>query len=412
MNRFEWLIAGRYVFSRKRINLINIISVISIAGMTVGVASLIVVLSVFNGFSTLVGSLLKGLDPDIRIESATGDRLSVSDSVLIQALREEKSIVLSAPFIEEKGLLVRGQNHQVAWLYGMDDSLFKKMVSLDLHMVAGLQNVAGNEQDQRGMVMGIALADQLDAMVHDTIAVLSPVGLDKVFTQMQAPRTKRLQMTGMYQVQRVYDIGFSYISFEAAADLFRYRDEMTGVAIRLSPEADAADVKERLQSRLGSDYEIRTWYDLRRNMYSIMQLEKWGAYFILTLLIVIAAFNVVGTLMMTVLEKRRDIGILMSMGSSREQIYRIFLNQGLLVGLSGVGMGSLLGYGVVWLQQLTGWYKIPNSENFIIDSFPVAVEWTDFLAVTSISLLLAVLSAIYPARMATRLDPIEAIRYE
>lgn len=411
MKSFEWLVSSRYVFSKKRISLIGIISKISIVGVTVGVAALIVVLSVFNGFSSLVEGLLKGVDPDIRIEATDKKSLPEGDSLLFSILKSIPEISLVSRFTEGKALLTYDNKNQVAWLHGVEDSLFGRMTKLDQHIVMGSSALTAKEGN-KGILLGIALSDKLGAIEGASVAIISPVGLDKVFTQMQTPRTRRFEVTGIFSVQRVYDIGFSYASYAAVQDLFQMNGKMTGVEIQLTPGADAAEVKEKLQEKLGNAYWVQTWYDLRREMYSIMKLEKWGAYIILALIIIIAAFNIVGTLMMTVLEKRRDIGVLMAMGTSRKQIYRIFLKQGLIVGFSGVIIGSILGYGIVFLQMKTGFYRIPNAESFIVDAFPVAVEWVDFFATTAMALVLTSLSAIYPARMAAALDPVDAIRYE
>ncbi|MCK6600418.1 MAG: FtsX-like permease family protein [Bacteroidetes bacterium] len=411
MNSFEWMMALRYVFSKKRITLIGIISKISITGVTVGVAALIVVLSVFNGFSALVEGLLKGVDPDIRIEASDKRYLAEEDSVLFSVLKEIPEISLVSRFAEGKALLTHDNENQVAWVHGVEDSLFNRMTRLDDHLVMGKSRFR-SETGEKGILVGIGLSDKLSAIEGATIAAISPVGLDKVFTQMQTPRTRRFEVTGVFSVQRVYDVGFAYASFEDVQDLFQLPGKMSGVELRLIPGADAGKIKEILSEKLGKGYWVQTWYDLRREMYSIMKLEKWGAYLILALIIIIAAFNIVGTLTMTVLEKRRDIGVLMAMGTSRQQIYRIFLKQGLIVGFSGVLIGSLLGYGVVFLQMTTGFYQIPNSQSFLVDAFPVSVEWVDFLATTAMALLLTSVSAIYPARLASSLDPVEAIRYE
>lgn len=415
MSQFEWMIAKRYVFSKKRIQLIGIISKISIVGVTVGVAALIVVLSVFNGFSSLVQQLLKGVDPDIRIEAADQSTLAENDSLLWSILKNHPEVKIASRFVEAKAVLAFENKTQVAYIHGVEADKFNEFSQIPEHTQMGVPDLKGDSEEEneyRGMLIGIGIADKLGIPSNVTISVISPVGLDRVFTQMQSPRVRELKVTGIYSVQRAYDIGFSYVEYGRAQDIFRIPGQMTGVELRLNPGVSVEDFKETLQKSLGNKYWVQTWYDLRREMYSVMQLEKWGAYLILALIIVVAAFNSIGTLMMTVIEKRKDIGVLMAMGASREQIYRIFLRQGWMVGVAGVIIGSVLGYGIVFLQLSTGFYKIPNAASFIIDAFPVAVEWSDFFATTAMALVLTSVSAIYPARAASKLLPVEAIRYE
>lgn len=413
MKSFEWLVSSRYVFSKKRINLITVISSISIIGVTTGVAALIVVLSVFNGFLSLVEGLLKGVDPDIRIESSDRNSLSESDSLLFSILVKRSDIELYSKYIEGKTILSFENKNQVSYLHGIDTVKFGQMTKVQNHVVMGRYSFSSTDSSvQNGLVMGVGLGDKLGVSTGATIAAISPVGLEKVFTQMTAPRVKRFKVNAVFSIQKAFDTGVAYADYSVVQDLFKLGGKMTGIEIRLKKDADAEKVKSELQKALGEKYWVQSWYDLRREMYTVMRLEKWGAYIILTLIIVVAAFNIVGTLLMTVLEKKRDIGILRSMGASKDQVYSIFLKQGLIVGVSGVIAGSIIGYGIVFLQMKFGFYKIPNAESFIIDSFPVTAEWTDFFAVTSVALILTVLSAIYPAKKASELNPVENIRWE
>lgn len=410
---FEWLVSSRYVFSKKRISLISIISSISIVGVTTGVAALIIVLSVFNGFLSLVEGLLKGVDPDIRIEAADKKTLDENDSLLFAVLGSHSDIKIYSKYAEGKAILSNENKNQVAYIHGVDTTVFPQMTKIQNHIVIGNYSYTSTDSVVRyGIIMGIGLGDKLGVSPKTEIAAISPVGLEKVFTQMTAPRIRRFQVNGVYSIQKAYDSGIAYADYSAVQDLFKMNGQMSGVEIRLKDGADAEVVKEQLQKLLGEKYWVQSWYDLRREMYTVMKLEKWGAYIVLTLIIVVAAFNIIGTLLMTVLEKKRDIGIMRAMGANQHQIFSIFLKQGLIVGLSGVVMGSIIGYGIVYLQMTYGFYKIPNAESFIVDAFPVHVEWLDFFAVTCVALILTVVSAIYPAKKASQLQPVDNIRWE
>lgn len=382
-------------------------------GITTGVAALIVVLSVFNGFLSLVEGLLKGVDPDIRIEAVNKKMLDENDSLLFKVLDSQKEILMYSRYIEGKTILSNDNKNQVAYIHGIDTVMFPKMTNIENHLVMGHYSYSSTDSVVRyGMIMGVGLADKLGLSPNDRIAAISPIGLEKVYTQMTAPRVRRFQVNGVYSIQKAYDSGIAYADYSVVQDLFKMNGQMSGVEIRLQKNTDVDVVKEKLQHLLGDTYWVQSWYDLRREMYTVMKMEKWGAYIVLALIIVVAAFNMVGTLLMTVIEKKRDIGIIRAMGADRKQVYSIFLRQGLIVGLSGVVMGSIIGYGIVFLQQTFGFYKIPNAESFIIDAFPVQIQWQDFFAVTLIALILTVASAIYPAKKAGELNPIENIRWE
>jgi len=201
------------------------------------------------------------------------------------------------------------------------------------------------------------------------------------------------------------------VALEEAQRLFRMQGEVTGVELRLRDLDDAERVKAALERQLDpAAVRVQTWYDLQRALYDVMRLEKWGASFILGLIVVVAAFNIVGSLTMIVIEKRRDLGALRAMGATRRDIRRIFLLEGLLVGVTGAGLGLAVGLGLALLQQATGFVPLADAEAFIINAYPISIRWLDVALVAGLSVALCVGAALYPAARAAAQEPAEAVR--
>jgi lipoprotein-releasing system permease protein len=215
---------------------------------------------------------------------------------------------------------------------------------------------------------------------------------------------------GLYELEPVYDASHVFIELGEAQRLFRMAGEVSGVELRLDDLERAAAVKAALQQRLGPDVRVQTWYDLQRSLYDVMRLEKWGASFVLALIIVVAAFNIVGSLTMIVIEKRRDLGALQAMGASRRDVRRIFLLEGVLVGAIGSGVGLALGLGLALAQQHFGLVPLAGAESFIIDAYPVAVRAWDVVLVVVVAVGLCAAASVYPAARASAVEPAQAVR--
>lgn len=389
---------------------INIITYVSVVGITVGVAALLVVLSVFNGFNSVVTNVLVGFDPHVKITPARGKSVSLSDS-LIQILEREKRIVAWSPFIASKALLMTAQVNRVVFVKGVVDSMVGSVSGVRDRIVLG-DLVFHDTQGSDGIVLGMGLADRMSATVGSELTLVSPVGVDAMLLQFGQPLMKKCTVEGIYDsYNKDYDTHYAFISLEAAQKLFDYRNEVSGVELRLRNINDAEIVKSTLQSELGSNYTISTWYDLHRDLYSVMKIERWVAYLILCLIVGVATFNVLGSLTMGVIEKRRDIGILKSLGATKRSIMRVFMFEGLLVGTIGTFLGLFIGFVVCYLQITYQLFPLDPTV-YIIPSIPVEIRWTDFLAVSGASMLLSTIASLYPAIRAAKLQPVEAIRWE
>ena len=412
------LLARRYLMARHQVTLIAVITGISVLGVAVGVAALIVVLSVMNGFYRVVRDLLVSVDPHVRIVSTTPGGLAVDDS-LEQYLRGLPHVAEVTAYVEGKALLLyegEGEVNKVVIVRGVEPEALEAMGAARVFGSVDLQRREGRP----GILVGMPLARRLGLLPASStepasqVGLLSAPALEQLLTQPLAPPPLiRFEVRGLYQLTSGYDESHVFVALEEAQRLFRMGDRVDGVALRLDDVAHAAALKALLEQQLDTTrYRVQTWYDLQRGLYDVMRLEKWGASLILALIVVVAAFSIVGALTMVVIEKRRDIGVLQAMGLSRKRVRQVFLLAGLLIGVAGAGLGLLLGVGLALLQQHFQLVPLPGAEAFLIHAYPVAIEITDLLGITLAALVLCVLAALYPAARAAAIEPAQAVHLD
>lgn len=407
--KLEQAIALRYLKSKRKVGFVTVISFISIVGVTIGVAALVIVLSVFNGFNGLVTSILTEFDPHLRVE-----RLSPGDQAdydrLSFFLSSDSDVQGFAPFVSGKALIVSRNMNRVINVKGLDETLVDKVSGLRDKLVLGELDFQARHGS--GMVIGLTLADRLGVVVGDTLSVVSPAGSEFALLQIGQPLIRRFVVSGIYESNnKEYDAYYAYVGLDAGRALFSLGNQVQGVEIRLSDINVTSQFEGRMRTNFGSDYRILTWYDLHRELYSVMQIERWMAYVILCMIVGVASFNLLGSLTMSVIEKTRDIGILKTMGATREMIQKIFMNQGLFVGILGSLFGVLLGVLVVYLQQ--EFHLVPLDPTvYIIPAIPVELHVMDLILVSLTGIGLCSVAAYYPARRAAALVPVEAIRWE
>lgn len=405
----EYFIARRYLFSKKRINFITIISIISIIGVTIGVAAMIIVLSVFNGFNSKVTSLLVAFDPHIRIESKSSTQLS--EYKTLEEKINKYDVKSSSPFTLNKGLASTMDITKAIYIKGIDEKKYGEVSGLEQSTVLGELNLQ-NKGDIGGIVLGRTLAGELRSLEGDTVTLVSTVGLEKSLTQFVEPLTKKFIVRGIFESDnKEYDSKYAFISLGNSQELFDLGGNVNGVDIRLNDIKSSEGVKEELMHELGNEYNILTWYDLHADFYSLMNIERWTSFSILSLIIVVASFNILTSLTMTVIEKKRDIGILKAMGATEKMIKRIFLYEGITVGLIGMVVGSLLGLLTILGQIEFKFYQL-DPLRYAVDSLPVELRVMDFIAVPLAAFLLCFLASVYPAYKAAKSDPIKSIRWE
>lgn len=406
--RYERFIAKRYLVSKHKINFITIISIISITGITIGVAALIIVLSVFNGFGSLVTSYLMSLDPHIRI-NATSEAGEKSLPKLAGSLDSIDDVKAYSAYVEGKVLAYNKGLTQVVNLKGIEKNSINNVYMLNENIVDGEDKFS----DISSVFIGLPLADKMRVMAGDTLILISPLNIEQAITQLSLPLSKTFIVAGVFiSKNNEYDESYIFSDLKDAQYLFGYKNNFQGYDIRLNDIDESNAVKTQLVSKLDqNNFSVNTWYDFHKELYSVMQIERWTAYIILSLIIAVATFNILGSLSMSVIEKKRDIGILRSIGATEKSILKIFMFEGLLIGIIGTLLGVLIGYAVCYIQIKYNIYPLDPSQ-YKIDSLPIEIRISDFFFISFASMLLSFLASLYPAKKAAKVNPISAIKWE
>jgi lipoprotein-releasing system permease protein len=406
---FRYFIALRYLLSKKEAGFITVISLISIIGVMVGVAALIIVLSVFNGFNSIVTDILVNFDPHVRIQLNERTRPG-DEKALKQFLAEQKNISGSGRFVSGKVMIVSKNQSKVVFIRGMDDASIERVSGLKQKMVLGTLNF--KDSTKNDLVLGFSLADKLGVVTEDTVWMISPAGSAQALLGMGAPIVRSFRIAGMYESNnKEYDGSYGYMSLASAQRLLQLDNDVHGYELRLTSLADADAMKEAIVARFGDRFDVQTWYDLHKDLYSVMKIERWTAFIILCLIVAVASFNLLGSMTMSVIEKTRDIGILKTMGATNVDIIAIFRFEGALVGIVGILAGTALGLLVCWLQVQFHLFPLDPTV-YIIPAIPIEIRLTDFIAITAATMVLCYSAAVYPAYRAASLQPSEAIRWE
>ncbi len=262
------------------------------------------------------------------------------------------------------------------------------------------------------MVIGLSLSDRLAAITGDEMMIISPYGFQSALSGIGTPQSMKFRVTGIFESNnKEYDANYAYTSIRSAQRLFNLENKISGVELRLNDLSDAESVKEDLVRSFSSEYTISTWYDLHKTLYVVMNVERWLAYILLSLIIVVASFNMLGSLTMGVIEKKRDIAVLKSMGMTSRRLIRLFMFEGMLIGLAGTALGMIIGSVVLFLQIKYHLFPLDTTV-YIIPAIPVEIRWTDFISIAAASLGCSWLAAYYPAKRAASTLPAEALRWE
>ena len=387
----------------------TIISFISVVGVTIGVAALVIVLSVFNGFGGLVTSILVNFDPHVRVEFPEKAAAPTYEPVL-KYTRTRSELQGISVFAVGKAVVVSRNLNRVINVKGVEADKIGTVSGLGERIVLGSLDFTGPKRN--GIVLGMALADRLGTVVGDTVSVVSLAGSETALLQLGQPLIRRFQVIAIYESNnKDYDSYYAFVSLPAAQSLLEMGSAVSGVEIRLRSINESDRFKSLLLKEFGDRFRVLTWYDLHRDLYSVMTIERWMAYIILSLIIGVASFNLLGSLTMSVLEKTRDVGILKTMGATNRSIIKIFMFEGILVGVVGSVLGLLLGLLVVWLQSQYHLFPLDPSV-YIIPAIPVEVHVIDLITIAVTAIALCSLAALYPAKRAASFIPVEAIRWE
>ncbi|KJV28362.1 cell division protein FtsX [Aquitalea magnusonii] len=411
---FELLIGLRYLRAKRRNGFISFISLISIVGIALGVAALIIVLSVMNGFQKEIRGRILSVASHVEISAFDG-RLPQWQSVAKVAERDSH-VLAAAPFVNGQGLFSAYGNVRGGLVRGIEPVLEDKVVDVGRHMVRG--KLEALQPGSFGIVLGVELARQLNVGMGDKVTLFTPEGT--VTPAGMIPRYKQFTVIGIFKVDMFeYDASLAMIHLQDAQVLSRLGNTVSGVRLKLDDPMLAPLVKANLQQALGQQDQVTDWTDTNANYFRAVQIEKRMMTIILTLIVAVAAFNLVSTLVMVVTDKQADIAILRTLGAAPSSIMKIFMIQGSVAGVSGtlagVAGGVLVALNldviVPLIERVLG-TKLLSSEVYMIDYLPSDVQLGDVSTITVIALLLALLATIYPSWRAARTQPAEALRYE
>ncbi len=410
MMDFEFFIARRYLFSKRKVKFVSVINFVSILGITVGAAALLVIMSVFNGFTGVVSNVLVSFDPHLRIEKKGG--LSLVEMQRIEGqLRANKNVRAFSPFVSGKALIFSKSFDRAIALRGVDENTIGRASGITDKIVLGSFDFR-DSVEVGSIVLGLTLADRLGVVVGSEVGIATPTMMASALTPFGSVPVTKFRVSGIYESNnKDYDANYAYVSLQTAQRLFRMENVVSGIDVRLRNIKESEDTKEDIDALISSNYQISTWYDLHKDLYSVMKIERWVAFILLCLIVIVASFNLLGSMTMSVIEKRRDLGVLRSMGATRQAITRIFIWEGITVGILGAVFGVALSLILLFLQIRFQLFPLDQTV-YIIPAIPVEIQIADFLVVVVAVLLFSIAAAYYPARRAARVDPLKSIRWE
>jgi lipoprotein-releasing system permease protein len=408
--RFECFVALRYLFARRGQAFISVISWISVAGVALGVASLIVVMGVMNGFTTDLRDKIIGMASHAVIYSTEGQ--FEEDPEVTKRIGEAPGIAALTPFIHSGVLLSSRLGGSGVYLRGVDPRRAEKVLGGLKKMTQGQVADLDSGEGLPGIIIGEALAEKLGTWIGSRINVMSPTGQQSAagFT----PLIKPFRVVGLFRIGLAdYDSALAFVNLRNARDILGRPDKfITGIEVAVDDVDEVAPILNKALALAGDPgLYFRTWQEMNANLFAALKLEKSAMAIILTLVVLVGSFSIITALVMLVMEKKRDIAVLMSMGATRAMVRGIFRIQGLIIGFMGTSLGFMLGLAVCYLLKQYKFIELPKGV-YSLDYLPVLLHWTDMVLTGTCSMLLCFLATIYPARQAAGLEPAEALRQE
>ncbi|HIN60158.1 MAG TPA: lipoprotein-releasing ABC transporter permease subunit [Gammaproteobacteria bacterium] len=410
----ELQIGLRYTRAKRRDQFISFISLISVLGIVIGVWALITVLSIMNGFERELRERILAVASHVTITSFRGELTDWPR--LSERVEQAAEVVGQAPFILGQGMIVKGPTVSGALIRGIVPNREANVSTVLENLTAG--DVAALVPRDWNIIIGSALASKLDVVLGDKVTVVAPKG--QVTPAGLLPRLKRFRVAGIFELGMYeYDSALALIHIEDAARLFRTEGRATGLRLKLKNVYDAPRVRQKLTELLGSGVGITDWTREHSNLFRALKIEKRVMFIILLLIVAVAAFNIVSTLIMVVADKEADVAILRTLGISPLSVMGIFVVQGVMIGITGTLIGT--GVGVLtainietlvpWLEELLNTEFFPSSI-YVITDFPAQMKWSDVIQIASASFGISLVATLYPAWRASRTQPAEALRYE
>ncbi|MFC1668203.1 lipoprotein-releasing ABC transporter permease subunit [Chlamydiota bacterium] len=411
--KYELLMALRYLRSKKRHKIIPVITVISITGIAIGVMTLIVVIAVMSGFDRDLKKRILGVYAPITV---TSRGILSQHQEIISTIEKNPHVTSCAPFVNGQ-VMTNVRNKAVGVIMrGIEPHREKTVSSIEEYLKEGTLDFFSN--NEQGMLVGTEFLKHHKLKRGDSVEVVSPVAIPTPLGLSSSTISFRIIGvfdSGMYE----YDLNLVYVSLLSAQKLFGLGSGVTGITVNINRLKDAALVKKELKKQLGTRYVIKTWIDLNRNLFRALLTEKWVMFWILSLIILVAAFNIASTLIMVVMERTKDIGILKAIGATRSGILKIFLYQGITVGIIGTVIGLISGVVLTknlnpfanFIAGLTGFEFFPQ-DIYYLDNIPTQLNVSDTIIIVFCSIIITILASLYPAWQAAKMNPVRAIKYE
>lgn len=405
---YQLFIAFRYLKSKKRHRGVSFNTAISIGGVALGVMALLVVLSVMSGFHEDLQKKILGVNAHIVVLDYKGSLDNYEGA--IEKIKADKDIVSASPFVLGQVMVSFRGKGQGVYIRGVAPSMEEKTTDISKHIKEGSLNELDAKDGLPGIIIGSELANRLGVFKNDEINILSPTG--EIGPLGMLPKVKPFRVAGIFEVGMFeYDSNLVLVGLKSAQDFFGMKNAVTGIEVRISDIYKAGRVRERIQKIFGYPYQARDWMQMNKNLFSALKLEKFAMFIILILIILVASFNIVSTLIMNVIEKEREIAILKTMGSTNRGIMSIFMFQGFIIGLIGTVIGLGGGYALSYILNTSQIIKLPP-DIYYLSHLPVKTNLSDFISVSLSAILISFLSTIYPAWQAAKLNPVEPLRYE
>ena len=408
---FEYFIGGRYLRAKQKETFISLITILSVAGVTVGVMALIVVIAVMAGFESDLKQRILGVESHIVVMRHDGSFTGYKK--ISKQIDKLNGVEASTPFIYSQIMLRSSTGVSGAVLRGIDpDSAGSVIKILKNSMLQNLKKIQQQENSKTsvpGIILGKELARNLGVLKGDAVYLISSRGMISPIGYL--PAMKRFEVVGLFESGMYeYDGSLAYIDLKDAQKMLNIKDSVTGIEVRVDDIYNARNIAKKIVSELGFPYWARDWMRMNHNLFSALKLEKTVMFIILALIVLVAAFNIASTLIMMVMGKTKDIAILKAMGAMDSSIRKIFIYKGMIIGAVGTSLGVCLGFIICKLLEKYKFIQLPG-DVYYISTLPVRLEGWDVFMIASAAMVICFLATLYPASQASKLNPIEAIRY-
>jgi lipoprotein-releasing system permease protein len=398
----SFYIARRYLLGKKSQNAINIISAISVIGVTVGTMALVIVLSVFNGFDKVVQSLFSTFDPDIKISAVEG-KTFVPRPGLTDRLKGLPGVAAVSEVLEENVLLLYGDKQHIGTIKGVDAS-FREVSGLDSMIYDGTMKLDDGNRAYAVVGQGVAYNLRIGLSFIDPLFIYTIDRKSRLNMARPEESIRRdfVYPSGIFAIEQEFDSRYVIVPIRFARDLLSYESEVSFLELKLEAGYDQGEVQKAITARVGEGFHVKNREQQNELFYRVMRSEKWAIFLILTFILIIASFNIIGSLSMLIIDKKKDVVTLRNMGAGKRLIERIFLVEGWLISVSGSVLGLALGIGISWIQQRFGVIKLSGSGSFVIDAYPVKIEVLDVLLIWLTVVVIGWIAARYPVRQISR----------